>query len=511
MKRTQFDSCDVQGGRVYILWEDERFGLGAGGSDLLFNILDPSTGLFTGEMTVPNGVVLGTGEVKDFRLVVANDGLTDIVYVLVSTDPTPGGPPPFDDELYLTTSTDAGATFGAPVLISPSTGGVDVDAIALAARGMAVYIAWHDNRTPPGNDVFFQRSLDAGATLLGRDIQLDLSGAGVGDARFGMDIDANALGTVAVTWNERVTSTTIEELRINVSTDGGATFNGDTLVGMYVPGTDDVDSPAVAVSPNDNIMVAWADDRLTGDDVYVATSIDSGVTYAPDVKLSVTEGGRRPRFPRVIGDGGTDSQGDSIGIVWISATLPNVSRAAASLDGGVTWKTQIDVSDTTGDADFSQVAFNRLYNNFIHAWRSDDDGTDHLYAGGYRPQSIEALGFLAGPTMVNFDLNFFSEGAFSTGIVLISLSPGDTFVPAASMRNVGLTTDALFMMGLAEIGPGEVLNTPLDTAGSGSTPFLPLTLMPGFTLYYVGVELFSAGPGPPLVGKITDRRQASVF
>jgi hypothetical protein len=471
----------VLNGKVYVAWEDGRFGSGTP-SDVIMNVYDVGSGTFAGEVVIPKNQPAGTGVINDVNIAVTTDGVNTYVFVAQSVDN--GGP----EELVLAYSSDGGATF-ATALVGVGAGGADLDAMNMCAVGSTVHLAWEDDRNGQ-DDIWYQRSTDGGLTFLPADVQLDASGPAAGDGDFGVKIACEG-SIVAVAWDEEVTSATIEEMRVNVSTDGGTTFNGDTLVGGYIAGTDDVDDPQVTVSGG-NVIVAWEDDRNGTDNAFAATSTDGGLTWGADALIATTSSA----FPNLTA---TDS-GAVINFSGPSG-FPDDPQCAVSRDGGLTWLPAITVSPASAagqDSDWVYSAFNSLYNNVIVVWENEDvvsSGIDNGYVGGFRIPTLVANGFTGGPSTVNFDLSLF-DGTDGFALVVASGAPGSfPLLAFGDSRDLGLTFDALFNLSISS----PLFFTTIDASGNGSTPSFPVNLI-GVTLYAAAVS-FDLSLAP---GEITD-------
>jgi len=233
------------------------------------------------------------------------------------------------------------------------------------------------------------------------------------------------------------------------------------------------------------VIVTWEDDRLFIDEVFVATAdFNVGPTFNPDAQLSTGGGG----FPRISG------RGDYVGISYNAGnTTPNTVGAAVSRDGGMSFGSGFTVSDTTGDADDGEIAFNALYGNFVCAWLSNDLGVNHLYVGGFRSQTITPVGTFSAGNPVHLDASGFgtSEDGNFFGVA-ISGSTGSYPLPFGDGRETGLAQDPYLNWSLTQI-PGFMAGSLSN--GAGSTPTLSLPpIAPGTTLYFVGVG-FDASPG----------------
>ena len=454
-KTTQTDSVHVSGKSVVVVWE-------ANGG--LFSARSTDGG---GSYSAPLLLDVGPGAIRDWR--VARSG--DHVYVACSTAVG-------DEDLYLTSSHDGGASFSAAVLV-PSVGATgDVDALGVAADGFVVHVAWDDNRS--GRDtVYYQRSADGGVTFLANDVPLG-DNVGVEDSQDPLEIAVRG-STVAVCWNEEPTGSGNETIEVNVSKDGGASFLGVATVGGYTVGTHDTDEGHLGIdAATGNVIVAWEDNRSGSDRAYAAATAD-GFTWPVDVPLS-TDLAEKPRV--AVGARGTV-------VTWEGGSFPRSVESRLTVDGGLSFEPLVTVSDNAPDSvDFVTVAHGDRYGNFVHAWTSLNGSDFNVYAGGFRPQTLTPVGWVAGPTTVGFDLERF-DPAFPFGAVLLSSSAGSFPLPFGDGRETGLVFDALFFFSIQKAT--GVLGTPIAADGSGSTPSAPITLSGPLSFAAVGYQFGFAG------------------
>jgi len=494
-KYPQFDSCVVVDNRIFAAWEDERNG--AANEDVYFNYSNDGGITWMGEAWIDKGYPAGTGVVRDWRFEVSGDN----VYVLITVDPNGSS----EEELYLVASHDGGLNFQAPVFVPQgfTPGLFDIDYFAMAVEGLTVHVVWQDDRAGSSifNDVFYQKSIDGGSTWLASDNQVDTSGPLVGDANG--DMHAIAMGNlVAVGWLEELTSSSFEEVRVNVSPNGGATWNGDVMVGTYDPIFQDVDGVWLALGDaggTTSIACTWRHPIGGIDEVFVATSLDNGATWPYETQIS-TIGGSYARFPRI------DEIPLTLAVTFSTGDSPNRSETAYSNDGGQTWTT-LQTSTTTGDADYCEIGFNVDYNNVICAWLSDDLGAsnrNNVFTGGFRAQTLTPVGAFSAGSMVNFEISNWPMNAGDPEFAVVaSASEGSFLLPFGDGRNTGLTYDAYMRMSINQI-PGLLTGTIL-TDGTGSTqPFpFPASVPPGTTIYLIGIGLDTNITPYPL-GAMTD-------
>lgn len=473
----------VVGGTVYMIWKDDR----GADTDVYFSCSTDGGATWAAETLLDTAL---HGDTFGARMAVSGSH----VYVAYEAN-EPGGS---DDQLLIVASHDGGATFGPAV--NPSVGGgpgtlVDVDNLDMRADGLTVHVAWSDDRVGGQNNLFYQQSTDGGATWLGTDVQIDPGG--VHDVTSGVVSMALDGSLLAISWDAETSGSGNESFYVNTSTDSGATFGGAVLVGGYTDGTHDVDNSTLMVSGG-NIIACWEDDRNGGsDEIFSATSTDSGATWTESGPHGI--GG----FPRVSNVSSVDE--DGCALCWTGPAFPEDNLHVVSTDNGVTFGTAFAANDTANDADFAEMRWNALYNNYMTAWQSDecDDGLggffNNTYVGGYRPQTITANGWTGGPAMINFDFDRFDVATCSDAWAIVNLS-GPGFLPLPDGRNLGLTPDPLINASI-QLGLVGLASATVAPTGSGSTPVVSVPLPPGFTFYAVGVGI---DPGTATLCDVTD-------
>lgn len=523
-KFTQWDSCWVFGSNIYAAWRDDRNDNPSTSSitenDMFVNVSNDGGTTWAGEVLVAKGYPPGTASrtIRDYAVYVHDNGTAvgsdDHVYVLQSVEGPTGG----NEELYLASSHDGGATWSAAVPVSANPlGAADVDFIALGANGMHVSVAWQDNRNggTSFDDVWFQHSHDGGITWQAADTKLNDTSTVQGDAEFEMNMAVSG-STIVVAWQEERASTSNEEIQVNVSLDNGMTWNGDVQVGGYGSSVDvDFGNGGLALV-NGLILVVWNDHRngpTTGDDdVFVSVSADNGATWSSEVEISSPNGGGFATFGR------PRAGQDVVVATWSTDVFPNTAESSFSRDGGATWIPggAFDVGlNPAPDVDFAEIAFNTRYNNAICAFLRDDIGANRVFGGGYRPQTLTVNGPLAAGQPVNFSVtNWPSADTGYVFGVLAALATGAHVLPDG--RATGLASDAVLAKCLqiiqSEFLSGSVpgmLTGVASAGGSGSTSVVPFPnkFAPGTPLYFTAV----AFDAPPLtLGSITDVENETV-
>ncbi len=475
-KATGPDSCAVFGDTVFVAWADERFG----GVELLFNRSVDGGASFTGEQLLDKGHPVGAGQIISWQM----QAPTAVdVYVLMTVQPPVG----INDELWLTSSHDGGATFDSTVRVDTANANVRLADFTIDPTNPAVVqVAWADDRlTPLDYEVWHRRSIDAGVSF-GPERQISVAGPGAGSAEELIRVKTNG-GAVCIAWLDEFSSL-YEEVRVAFSVDAGASFGTDVGLGGYAPGLDDVDSLAAGAFGT-TYYVAWNDDR-TGDDlVYVTSTPDFGATWRPE---HVIDGDRARAFEFA---GAPD--GSVVGLVSTAeVAAPDEVRLTWTTDGGLGYTSSALSDQPTQDADDPSIEFDATYRNFVATWTSNAGGplppfptTERVFAGGRRPQTCTPIGWDAihdpAEPVLRFDISHFGADpvalvGFSTGLGPIPVGDGRVLDLGPTLLSFG---DPAFVASLSG-GAGSTITLPNVFAGGGP----PL----GITLHYSAVGFDAA-------------------
>jgi len=195
-------------------------------------------------------------------------------------------------DIYLVKSTDGGASFGSNVGVY--TGLADQTAPAIAVRSSSsVYVAWQDFRN--GNwDIYFAKSINGGASF-GASVRVDDSTGTSEQSAPAMNVDG--AGDIYVVWQDGRSGNW--DVYSAVSTDQGASFDANVRVNEGGnPGSSNQRFPTVATNSNDDILVAWQDDRDGDNDIYFTKSTNGGSSFsANNVQVSDDSTGREQTSP----------------------------------------------------------------------------------------------------------------------------------------------------------------------------------------------------------------------
>jgi len=177
-------------------------------------------------------------------------------------------------QIYYRRSRDNGTTWGPEIRLSPTLSPQEQPAIA--ADGRSVYVVWHDMRSGY-RDVYLRRSMDGGETW-GPERLLSV----------GEDLADSMYPAVAVSGSHvHVTFADNRDGPVHVfytrSIDGGVTWSEDHRLSDNLPS--DSWTPSVGVS-GEAVYAVWTDTRDGNEEEYFKRSIDGGATWGPDTRLT---------------------------------------------------------------------------------------------------------------------------------------------------------------------------------------------------------------------------------
>ncbi|MBI4832639.1 MAG: PxKF domain-containing protein [Candidatus Lindowbacteria bacterium] len=274
------------------------------------------------------------------------------------------------EDIYFNYSLDYGATWNpADIRLDRDFAGENTSYAPRTSSDESghVYVAWQDTRN--GNaDIYFNRSSDYGATWQGLDTRLDTDARGSKSSYY-PQISSDGTGHVYVTWQDARNGS--YDIYLNYSADYGATWQAsDKRLDTNAPGAANSTGPQVSCDGVGNIYAVWYDSRNGANDIYFNRSSDGGATWQPsDVRLDTDSPGRTySAYPQI----SCDASGH-VYVVWedgrnASADIYlNVSR-----DYGATWSG----SDQRLDTDIPRDAYS--------TWpRLSSDSRGHIFATWY--------------------------------------------------------------------------------------------------------------------------------
>lgn len=255
-----------------------------------------------------------------------------------------------NSNILFSRSTDGGATWSTPRNVSSSTGYSFSPRIAVDSTG-GINVVWVD--TTPGNqDVFFSRSTNGGASF---STPQNLSNDAPDSASPQVGVDTS--GNISVVWeNDDITY----GIMYRHSTDG-VTFSTATNLATNTTGSF---GPQMAIGVDGSISVVWEDDFNFQSDISFSRSTDKGATFSTPKNLSNNSGNSFSAQVAV------DLSGN-IAVAWTDNTPGNNDILFThSSDGGVTFASTKNISNSPGDSGSAQVGVDTNGNIFV-AWQDN--------------------------------------------------------------------------------------------------------------------------------------------
>ena len=191
----------------------------------------------------------------------------------------------FYPDVYFAKSTDGGTSFGSSVMVNdtlPSERGTGSPTICVDDEGI-IYVTWHDNRIGPTcNDfrIYMSKSTDGGETFLSDTPVWDASTY----ANFFAGIAVDSQGRVIVSFYDGTNP--FFHVYCAVSLDSGLTFEDPVIVDDFDSGNPN--AQCIGIGPNDEIYIAWHDNRNGSYDIYFDKSTDGGQSFGTDIRVDDT-------------------------------------------------------------------------------------------------------------------------------------------------------------------------------------------------------------------------------
>lgn len=249
-------------------------------------------------------------------------------------------------------SADHGATFSTPLSLSYHTGESASPQIAIDLTGN-IDVVW-ENDTADNIEIFFSRSVNNGATF---STPSDISN-GFGDAQ-NPQIGLDSKGNVNVIWEDNTPS----DIYFARSTNGGASFSTPLNISNDSGFSD---NPVLTIDAGANISIGWEDDTPGNKDIFFSRSTDSGATFSAPVDVSNDPG------LSLAPDMAVDKNGN-INLTWQDAT-PGVSQVFFSRLSAPTVANQPPVADAGPDQTLPCSGLNGSPVTLNGSKSSDPDG-----------------------------------------------------------------------------------------------------------------------------------------
>ena len=195
-------------------------------------------------------------------------------------------------DYYFARSTNCGESFEPPYQINDAPCQEPIEyfesLISLCVDAVGnIYAVWNDGRRLGGNgDIYFAKSVDAGASF-GTNIPVNDITIPAGDSiQWSPSVAVEGTDTVYVAWTDMRFGSSIGNERVycSRSTDGGANFGADNLVGEQVLSR----CPSIAASESGLVYIAYEYQSLNGRGIFCNVSMDGGLSFL-DTPIAVTD------------------------------------------------------------------------------------------------------------------------------------------------------------------------------------------------------------------------------
>ena len=459
------------GQKIVVVWQELRDAIANAGSgqDVFYNVsMDGGTTWMASAL--PLSANAGTDVTSDVDRIWLEASGDDFHCVWEEDWISAGG----SEETWYTRSTDGGATWSTPIILSPASGSDDVDEPKVAADGDLVIVVYVD----VNNDVVAHRSVDGGANF-NAGVIIESDTAGNADDPF-----IEILGdTVLVGWTENTAEPGGEEAHCAVSNDGGATWRPEETLSVQqaAQAGSDTDGPGIAIQSPMNMFVVYDEDSQdiaaggpggsAGNVTYVAYTNDGGATWTKDVPINPNSISNRSRI--------VANPGVVTACFEQNGNGANIISYVHSFDGGTTWSAPFDIVTSGPDTDlqsaieYRDVVISPVSNTVTTVFLSNLSGANEVYACGIRydvtvgqnyctavANTTGAPGAIrgTGSNMVSSDsFGLVAEGlpANQFGIFIVSSVQG--FIPGVS----GTSNGNLCLGGAIGRfnGPGQILSS----------------------------------------------------
>ena len=263
--------------------------------------------------------------------------------------------------------TTAAPDWGTTIGISPVGESAAEPRLAMSADGQTVTSVWRQGGVL--TNIRYAVSADAGTTW---STAADMTAVGRSAAQPQVAMSDDGRVQSAVWWRSDGSKNVIQ---VGTSSDSGATWTSDDTLSAA---GQDAGDPAVAISSNGSRqVVAWRRGVYGYQRVQVSSSSDGGGTWSGAVDLSAVGNAYPPAVA-------TSADGMRQTVVWsYESGRDYIAQVSTSSDGGATWSSAVDMSETTGSAlgptvemsaDGMQQMVSWVRNSNVVQSRSSSDG-----------------------------------------------------------------------------------------------------------------------------------------
>jgi hypothetical protein len=231
------------------------------------------------------------------------------------------------------------------------------NAWCVASSGLFVHVVWYDFRD--GNfEIYYKRSIDAGVSW-GADTRLTNNSADSWNPSV-----AVSGSVVYIVWEDHRDGN--YEIYYKRSQDAGVSWGADTRQTNNISNSQ---FPSISVSGS-VVHIVWADERDGNDEIYYKRSLDGGVSWGSDIRL--TNNTAYSWNPSIA------VSGSVVNVVWYDTRDGNYEiYYKRSTDAGVSWGTDIRLTNNIAYSYGPSISFS---GSVVHVvWYDDRDGNNEIY------------------------------------------------------------------------------------------------------------------------------------
>ncbi len=294
-------------------------------------------------------------------------------------------------EIYYKRSTDAGESWGADLRLTNNTAWSKRPSVTVSNSD--VHIVWYDERDG-NNEIYYKRSTDGGISW-GADTRL------TNDPSDALYPSASVSGSVVhVVWEDNRDGS--YEIFYKRSTDAGVSWETDT---QWTNTNVWVEYPSVTVSGS-VVHVVWEDERNGNYEIYYKRSIDDGLSWETDTRL--TNNTARSNRPSVT------VSGSVVHVVWGDERDGNEEiYFKRSTDGGESWSLDTRLTNNTS---LSRKPSVRASGSAVHVvWYDYRDGGPEIY---YKRSSDAGVSWESDTRLTNNIYNSYYPSVAVSGLVV---------------------------------------------------------------------------------------------
>lgn len=264
------------------------------------------------------------------------------------------------NQIYYLRSTDQGEIWEREIPLSTGLGGALLPSIASA--GSLIHLAWFDQREGDNGEIYYRGSADNGQNWA-EEIRMSFD-----TAKSELPCLAAERENVHLVWRDNRQNRFIWQIFYRRSTDGGVNWSAEQQL-TYA--TSIKWNPSLAVS-NGVVHLVWGDNRDGDWNVYYKRSLDNGVTWGPDIRL--TENVFAQQWPCVAVD-------DSLVVVaWSdNEDVDGELWCRTSCNRGEVWNEQVRITGGSAQPGLWAPSL-AISGSRIHAvWPDGRDGNFEIY------------------------------------------------------------------------------------------------------------------------------------